>query len=494
MTMERADVVIVGAGLLGCFAARALSAYDLRIIVLERKEDVCTGISKANTAIIYTGYDSKPGTLKAELCTRANAGFDGLCAELDVRFHRCGSLLVSFGPRAEAVLQKKYEQGIRNGVPGLRLLSREEVLQREPHLSQKVTHGLYAPGTGSVNPWELCIAAFENARANGAEFQFSQKVSHIARHENGFLLETERDSFYARAVVNCAGLFSDAVRELAEKPLVRVISSQADYLVLDDRLDGFLHHVIFHEPEDGGKGLTLVPTVDGNILVGPSELPGGGKDSCATTKEGLEFLKALCSRVVPELPMDQVIRNFGARRPNLFFVRRDSSGNYVPEDTPIHSFTMLEENGLFSMIGIKTPGLTCAWELGRYTAQKITAFLGKGHKNPSFSPLRHGIIQVRRQPLAQRAKLVRREPEYGEIVCRCKEVSKGEILDSIRRGATTVDGVKRRTGAGMGRCQGGGCTQAIAELLAQELRIPPECVTKDGVGSNLLGGGKYGNL
>jgi len=492
--MERADVVIVGTGLLGCFTPRALSAYDLRIIDLEREEDVCTGISKANTAIIYTGYDTKPDTLKTELCPRANAGFDRLCTELDVRFHRCGSLLVCFGPRAEAVLQKKYEQGIRNGVPGLCLLSREEVLQREPHLSQKVTHGLYAPGTGSVNPWELCIAAFENARANGAEFRFSQQVLHIARRENGFLLGTERESYCAGAVVNCAGLFSDAVRELVEKPLVRVIPSQADYLVLDDGLDGFLYHVIFHEPEDGSKGLTLVPTVDGNILVGPSELLGGGKDSCATTKEGLEFIKTLCSRVAPELPMDQVICNFGARRPNLLFVRRDSSGNYVPEDTSIHSFTLLEENGLFSMIGIKTPGLTCAWELGRYTAQKIVAFLGKDCKNPTISPMRRGIVQVRTQPWAQRVELVRREPEYGEIVCWCKEVTKGEILEAIRRGATTVDGVKYRTGAGMGRCQGGGCTQAIMELLAEELRIPPKFVTKDGVGSSLLGGGEYGNL
>lgn len=494
MTMERADVVIVGAGLLGCFAARALSAYNLRILVLEQREDVCTGISKANTAIIYTGYDTRPGTLKTSMCTRANIGFDRLCEELDVRFRRCGSLLVSFGPRAEAVIQQKYEQGLRSGVPGLRLLDREEVLRREPHLSPEVTRGLYAPGTGTVNPWELCIAAFENARANGAEFRFSQKVVHIVRQETGFLLETERERYRVGAVLNCAGLFSDTVRELVEKPLVRVIPSRADYLVLDDKLDGWIHHVIFHEPEDGGKGLTLVPTVDGNVLVGPSELTGGGKNSYATTKEGLEFLKALCGRVMPDLPMEQVIRSFGARRPNPFFVREDASGNYVPEDTGIHSFTILEENGLLSMIGIKTPGLTCAWELGLYAAQKITAFLHRDAKNPLYSPVRRGIVPVRTLPWTQRAELVRRQPEYGEIVCRCREVTKGEILDAIRRGATTVDGVKRRTGAGMGRCQGGYCTQTIVELLARELQIPPEAVTKDGTGSGLLGGENDGNL
>lgn len=492
--MERADVVIVGAGLLGCFAARALSAYDLRIMVLEQREDVCTGVSRANTAIVYTGYDTKPGTLKTSMCTRANAGFDQLCQELDVRFHRCGSVLVSFGPRAEAVLRQKYEQGLRNGVPGLCLLDREAVLRREPHLSPEVTRGLYAPGTGTVNPWELCIAAFENARANGAEFRFSQKVVRIVRQDTGFLLETERGSYFAGAVLNCGGLSADAVRELTEPPLVRVIPNQADYLVLDDKLDGFLHHVIFHEPEEPGKGLTLVPTVDGNILAGPSELPGGNRNSRATTKEGLEFLKALCARVVPDLPMDQVIRSFGARRPNPFFVRENSSGSYIPEDTGIRSFTILEEDGLLSMIGIKTPGLTCAWELGLYAAQKITAFLHREIKNPLYSPIRRGIMPVRTLPLEQRAELIRREPAYGEIVCRCKEVTKGEILDAIRRGAATVDGVKYRTGAGMGRCQGGYCAQTILELLAWELQLPPEAVTKDGTGSNLLGGEKDGDL
>lgn len=492
--MERADVVIVGAGLLGCFAARALSAYDLRTIVLEQREDVCTGISKANTAIVYTGYDTKPGTLKTALCTRANAGFDRLCRELDVRFRRCGSLLVAFGPRAETVLREKYRQGSRNGVPGLRLLDREEVLRREPHLSPKVTAGLYAPGTGTVNPWELCIAAFENARANGAEFRFSEKVARIARQQTGFLVETERKCYFAGAVLNCAGLFSDAVRELVEKPLVRVVPTGGDYLVLDDKVEGFLHHVIFHEPEEKGKGLTLVPTVDGNVLVGPSEEAGSDKNSRATTKAGLEFLEGLCRRVVPELPMDQVIRSFGAVRPTPFFVRMGPAGDYVPENTEIHSFTILEEDGLFSMIGIKTPGLTCAWELGRYAARKITSFLGKGRENPDFSPLRRGIVPVRTMPLAQRAALVRQRPEYGQIVCRCREITQGEILDAIRRGATTVDGVKRRTGTGMGRCQGGYCTQTILELLAQELRILPEAVTKDGAGSNLLGGGSHGNL
>ncbi|MGE4277071.1 MAG: NAD(P)/FAD-dependent oxidoreductase [Lawsonibacter sp.] len=492
--MERADVVIVGAGLLGCFAARALSAYDLRVIVLEQREDVCTGISRANTAIIYTGYDTKPGTLKTQLCTRASAGFEQLCRDLDVRFRRCGSLMVSFGPRAETVLEEKYRQGIRNGVPGLRLLDREEVLRQEPNLSPNVTRGLYAAGTGTVNPWELCIAAFENARANGVEFRFTQKVLRMVRQQSGFLLETGRERYFAGAVLNCAGLFADEIRELVETPLVRVIPNQAVYLVLDDKLDGFLHHVIFHEPEEKGKGLTLIPTVDGNLLIGPSEQPGGYKSSSATTKEGLEFLKALCTRVVPELPLDQVIRSFGTRRPNPFFVRMDSSGSCILEHTAISSFTILEENGLFSMMGIKTPGLTCAWELGRFVTQKITAYLHKNVRNPLYSPVRRSIVPVRTLPQAERARLVRCRPEYGEIVCRCRQVTKGEILDAIQRGATTVDGVKRRTGACMGRCQGGYCTQTILELLAQELQIAPEAVTKDGVGSNLLDGGNDGNL
>ena len=484
--MKYADIAVIGAGLLGCFAARALCTWDVHPLVLEQREDVCTGISKANTGIVYTGCDTKPGTLKTRLCVRANQTFDTLCRELDVPFSRCGSLMIAFGPRAERVLESKYALGLANGVPGIEMLERRQVLQREPNLASSVTKGLFVPGTGTVDPWELGIAAYENAQANGARFHFNEKLIHLSRTGHGFLLETDRQQYVCRSVINCAGLQADTVREMLQIPCVRIIPSAGDYLILDTCAGDHFQHIIFHEPEIKGKGLTLVPTVDGNLLVGPTERDTEGMDH-ATSGEGLELLHTLCAQVAPNLPIDQVIRNFGALRPNPYQVHQEQ-GAWVPEATSISNFTVLEEDGLFSLIGIKTPGLTCAAELGRYVAEKAAAYLGCDRPNPAFDPLRRGIRAVRKLDERERAELVRSDPAYGQIVCRCREISKGEVLEAIRRGASTVDGVKRRVGAGMGRCQGGYCMQTILETLAEERGLSPASITKDGGGTRVLYG------
>ena len=465
--MEYTDVAVIGGGLLGCFTARALAAYELHVTVLEEREDVCTGISRSNTGIIYTGCDTKPGTLKTRLCVQANRDFGRLCRELDVPFSRCGSLMVCFGPRAEAVLERKLAQGRTNGVPGLELLGPEAVYGLEPNLAPGVRLGLYAPGTGTVNPWELGIAAFENARDNGADFRFSEKVLRIERTGGGYRLETGRHSYEARAVVNCAGLQADAVRELVKVPNLRIFPTAGDYLVLDSTVSGFLRHIIFHEPEDRSKGLTLVPTVDGNLLIGPTERSRDSAPDWAVSREGLETLYRLCAQVVPALPMEEVIRSFAALRPNPYAVR-EREGVWAPEDRSISGLTILEEDGLISLLGIKTPGLTCAGALGEYAAACAARFLGGPGRNPRFDPRRRGIRRVRELGDGERDALIREDPDYGEIVCRCRDVTKGEILEAIRRGASTVDGVKRRTGAGMGCCQGSRCGQAVLELINGE--------------------------
>ena len=484
--MKRTDILIVGAGVLGCFAARALAQYALAVTVIEAREDVCTGVTRANTGVVYAGYDTKPGTLKSELTVRASLAAERLCRELDVPMVRRGSLMVACGPRAEEVLQKKFADGLQNGVPGLRLLSGGEVRELEPNLTDKVTAGLYAPLTGTADPWALCIAAYENARANGADFRFHEAVTAIARTGAGFVIETEKQTYRARAVLNCAGLSADRVRELCETPLVRIFPSAADYLVLDTTADGFVRHVIFHEPERKGKGLTLVPTVDGNLLVGPTERDASGAPG-ATAEQGLAELRALCGEVVPGLELGQTIRNFGALRPNPYYVRKEA-GQWVREARSIGNFTVLEENGLFSLIGIKTPGLTCAWELGKYAAEKLTAYLGDAVENPDFDPCRRDIPRPREMDTDARGAFLKEHPAYGRILCRCKGVSEGEILEAIRRGAVTVDGVKRRTGAGMGRCQGGFCQQKILELLARETGRAPETVAVAAPGSEPLRG------
>jgi glycerol-3-phosphate dehydrogenase len=480
--MEHTDVAVIGAGVLGCFAARALTALDVSVAVFEAREDVCTGISKANTGIVYTGCDTAPGTLKTALCVRANRDFDRLCAELDVRFSRCGSLMAAFGPRAEAALRRKYEQGQANGVPGLRMLSADETLDMEPLLSPRVTASLYAPGTGTVDPWELGIAAFENARANGAAFHFNEEVLRMERTAQGYRLETPAGQYAARAVVNCAGLNAAAVREYTKIPAVRIFPTAGDYLVLDDTVAGLVRHVIFHELEEKGKGLTLSPTVDGNLLIGPTERVRDSAPDWATAREGLDALRALCGEIVPDLPLDQVIRSFAALRPNPFHVHA-SDGVWVPERRSISSFTVLNEDGLISLLGIKTPGLTCAAALGEHAAAQAAEYLGNPGRNPHFDPMRRGIRRVRALVEAERAALIAQNPDYGEIVCHCRDVTKGEVLEAVRRGAVTLDGVKRRTGAGMGRCQGARCLLPVLEALAKETGRRSEDVRKDGPGS-----------
>ena len=483
--MKTADVIIIGAGLLGCFAARALSAWNLDITVLEQREDVCTGISRANTGVIYTGYDTKPGTLKTTLCVRANAGFEKLCNDLSVPFHRCGSIMVSTSSRADMVLRKKYEQGCENKVPGLQLLDRNAVLEREPELSENVHGGLYAPGTGTVHPWALCIAAYENARQNGVEFCFNKKVLHMERTRGGFWLETPTERYWARAVLNCAGLSAGKIRELTETPEVRLIPTAGDYLVLDDTAGQFLKHVVFYEPEEKGKGVTFVPTVDGNVLIGATERPWNGVVDYATDRTGLLTLHELTRQLFPHMPLDQVIRSFGTLRPNPYYVH-SSGAQYVPEEKSISSFITLEENGLFSLIGIKTPGLTCAAELGDLMAKKITAYLHCDEMNPVYSPHREKPPAVRDMPVEVWQARVREDPAYGQVICYCKQVTKGEILEAIRRGAVTLDGVKKRTGAGMGRCQSGRCMQTVLELLAEAKEVPADKIMKDGKYSRVL--------
>ena len=485
--MERTDVLIIGAGLLGCFAARALSQYDLRVTVLEAREDVSTGVSRANTGILYAGYDTKPGTLKSALTVKASIAAAELCRELEVPMRPCGSLMIACGPRAEGVLRKKLADGIENGVPGLAMLTGSELRALEPNLTPAVTAGLYAPLAAAVDPWALCIAAFENARSNGADFRFREPVEAIARTEDGFLVETPQQSYRAKTVLNCAGLSADRVRELCEKtPLVRIFPSAADYLVLDTGAGDFVKHIIFHEPERKGKGLTLVPTADGNLLVGPTErdvtdAPG------AVTAEGLAALRELCGEVVPGLDLSRTIRSFSALRPNPYYVR-EANGQWLPEERSIGNFTVLEEAGLFSLIGIKTPGLTCACELGKYAAEKLISYLGGAAKKSDFDPHRSAIPRPTGMDAETRGAFLRENPAYGRILCRCRSVSEGEALEAIRRGAVTLDGVKRRTGAGMGRCQGGFCQKKLLTLLSRETGLPPERIALDAPGSEPLFG------
>jgi len=517
------DVIVIGGGLLGCFAARNLMRYDLKVALLEKREDLCTGISKANTAIVYSGCDTKPGSLKTNLCVRASQSFSELCEQLGVRYLQCGSLMISFGERGNSVLSRKLEQGTKNGVRGMKILTRKEVLELEPNISPKVSAGLFIPETGTVMPWELCLAAAESAVRNGAEIFLSTEVTGIKRMESKdlekrsddgslnidseFMVYTADSVFSAKAIINCAGMSADSILELAYNPVVRIVPTAGDYFILDTKAKGHIKHVIFHEPEEKGKGLTLVPTVDGNILVGPterkidlkrseksvspcrescevnSEDKKWGNEGFETAEDGLVLLRELVSEVIPTLPMDQVISSFGAMRPNPYMQKQDENGTWVADDKSVGDFCIVEsEDGSFiSLVGIKTPGLTCSNELGMYIAEKTAAQLG-ATPNVNFDPIRLPPIRTDELSLQEKRALVGERPEYGHVVCRCRGIAEGEVVSAIRRspGAVTLDGIKRRTGTDSGRCQGGYCAPRIIEILARELGISVEEVTKRG--------------
>ena len=432
------DVAIIGGGILGCFAARNLMRWNVSAVLIEAEDDVCKGTTRANSAIVYTGYDNKPGSLKAALTVQSNRDFAKLCEELDVPFSRCGSLLVAFDSEAETVLQKKYHNGIRNGVTGLKLLSGAEVLEMEPMLSANVKAGLYAPDTGTVNPWQLGIAACENAMANGCDVWCNETVSNIVRSENGYWITTSNKKVHAKAIINCAGLSADQVQNLLYPAEVSLDFDGADYLVMDKAMEK-PQHIIFHETAEG-KGITAVPCTEGNLLL--ESTARALTVPFASTLEGIQSLKDTVKAVLPQVDTTKVIRSFGAVRPNL----RGRNGENISDfyiGNPAPDF--------YSLIGVKTPGLTCADALGRSVAEKVAVYL-HASENTAFSPVRKGIAKT-----------------DGQIICQCEQITKGEILEAIKRGATTADSIKRRVGTGMGRCQGSRCTYAIERLLEEEI-------------------------
>lgn len=465
------DILIIGAGLLGCAAARALMRYDLKVTVLEKAPDVCTGISKGNSGIIYAGYDDEPGSLKAQMVVRANRRLPALCSELDVHYKVTGSIMAGYGPRSEKVIRRKYEQGLANGVPGLELLSGSEVLEREPLLAPGVKIGLYAPGTATLDPWELCIALYENARSNGAAFHMNSEVVSMKRITGGFEVSTPGRSYTARAVINCAGLAADAVRDMTEQPRIRIVPNASDYFVLGIPEGSGPSAVIFHEPEYRGKGLTLIPTVNGEVLAGSTQRSEPELDGRPTSADGLGRIMDLCREVVPDMPISPVIHSFAAFRPNPFDI--------YDEERRLKDFMILEEDGLFSLMGIKTPGLTCCVELGEYITEHAVSFLGGAAMNPDYDPVRRGIRRFADIPQDELREAVSREPELGRIICTCRKVSEYEIREAVRRGASTLDGVKRRTGVLMGKCQGSKCLSDVLEIMAEELDTEPDEIVRD---------------
>lgn len=475
------DAVIIGAGITGCAVARFLSAYRGSFCVMERSEDVCTGTSKANSAIIHAGFDAAHGSLMAKYNILGNRMYPALAEELDFAYKNNGSLVLALGEEDIPKLEALKENGEKNGVEGLEIVGRERLKELEPSVGHVPVAALYAPSAGIICPFGATIAFAENAYENGVEFRFDTEVKGLtpAEDENGqpcWVVQTAHGAVRTRAVINAAGLYSDIMHNMVSENKIHIIPRRGDYLLLDRRTGGYVRHTVFQVPGRYGKGVLVSPTVHGNTIVGPTAEDIDDKEGVDTTSEGFDDLMAKAGLAFDDLPLRDVITSFAGLRAHE--TRHDFILGEVP-DAP----------GFFDCAGIESPGLTAAPAIGREIAAEVAARLNLP-ENPDFNGRRKGFTDPKKMSMSELSELIREKPEYGRIVCRCEQISEGEILDAIRRplGAKSLDGVKRRVRAGMGRCQSGFCSPRIMDLLAREWDMDVADVTKSGGHSQVIVG------
>lgn len=468
------DVIIIGAGVSGSACARELSRYQAEICVLEKEEDVCCGTSKANSGIVHAGYDAEEGSLKARLNVRGNELMEELSRELDFPFERNGSLVLCFEEARLSDLQRLYEKGLANHVKGLRLFDREEALEMEPNLSPEICGALYAPGAGIVCPFGLNIALAENAAANGVEFRFDTEVKDITKDGGEWELRTDKGVFRSRCVINAAGVYADRFHNMVSSHPIHITARKGEYCLLDKNAGKHVSKTVFTLPGKYGKGVLVAPTVHGNLLLGPTAADIDDREGNNTTAEGLREVLEKAGKSVRELPFRQIITSFAGLR-----AHEDGDDFVIGEPR--------DAEGFIDCAGIESPGLTSAPAIGELVAELVRKKYDL-QKKKEFISTRKGILDPETLSREERAELIRKAPAYGNIVCRCEKITEGEILDAVRRplGARSLDGIKRRTRAGMGRCQSGFCSPRVMEILASELDIPMEEITKAGGNSPIV--------
>jgi glycerol-3-phosphate dehydrogenase len=498
------DVCIIGAGIIGCFLAHDLSMRDIRILLLDKEADVANGSTMANSAIIHAGNDPKDGTRKAVMNVRGNLMYEDICRELGVAFTRSSAIVAATSPEEELTLIERYERALSRGIPA-ELLTREEALRREPNLSDYVTRAMELPSTGIICPWEVTIALAEEAVLNGVDLRLEETVIRIDKSAAGpgtnaagpdkhaadpgapdqsdnqtfFTVFTKDHSYEARYVINCAGVFADKIYAMvSEKNPVpfAITPRRGEYFVVDKLRQPIVHRVIYPVPSKIGKGILATPTIDGNLLIGPNALDIEDCDGINTTYEGLAFVREKISKTVKNIPMNKVIRQFAGLR------AKGNNGDFLIEEAD-------DVRHFINIACIDSPGLTSAPAISEYVIEQISEKDMPMTRKSSYQR-RRPTVSLRLMSAKDRAELAARDPAFGNIVCRCEQISEGEILDVIHRpvGARTVKGVKKRARPGMGRCQGGFCEPRVVEILARELGISKTDVRYDSKDSVLLPG------
>ncbi len=467
------DVLIIGAGVVGSSVARSLSKYNLKCAVLDKSDDICEGTSKANSGIVHAGFDAVPGTKKALFNVKGSKMMKALSKELDFPYKRNGSMVLCFEEENLPKLQELKERGVANGVEGITILSREEALKKEPALSEDVCGALFAPTGGIVCPFGLTIAMAENAAVNGVEFKLNEEVKDIEKTDDGFLVKTAFSVYETTVIVNAAGVYADKIHNILCDDKLKITATKGEYCLYDKKVGGTVSSTIFQLPGANGKGVLVTPTVHGNLLLGPTALATEDKEETCTTAEGLSTLQEVAGKSIKNVPYKSVITSFAGLR------AKEAGGDFIIGESSVKDF--------YDAAGIESPGLSAAPAIGEYLASLIAEKLSLTEKK-AFISTRKGIPNMATATMEERKQLVAENPLYGNVICRCELVTEGEIVDAINRplGARSLDGIKRRTRAGMGRCQAGFCSPKTVEILARELGVDMSEITKHGSGSEFL--------
>ena len=462
------DALVIGGGVVGSSIARYLSLYNMNVALLEKNSDLCTGTSKANSGIAHAGYDPVPESMKAKMNLRGNELLRELAPELDIDLKNNMAMVISF--EGDENIKMLYERGVKNGVKGMKILSHDEVLALEPNINNNVSSALLLTTSCIVCPFSLTYAMAENAKANGVEIFTCQEVVDIKKCDNVFTVKTKNDEFKAYSVINAAGVYADKINDMVAPHTFEIKVKSGEYVLLDRTEEGLVKSTIFQLPSKEGKGVLVTPTCHDNILIGPDSVLRDDREDSATYSDRLEFVMESAKKSVSSINYRSIITSFAGLRAST------DSGDFILNE-PIPGF--------FNAAAIDSPGLTSAPAIGEYISQMVASYLKKDKKkNPILK--RKGIPKASLLNKEDRNALIKKDPRYGNIICRCEEISEGEIVEAIKRGATTLDGVKRRVRAGMGRCQGGFCSVKVMSIIARECGLKMEDVKKNEVGSEVI--------
>ncbi|MCR4723588.1 MAG: NAD(P)/FAD-dependent oxidoreductase [Eubacteriales bacterium] len=468
------DVIIIGCGIIGAAAAYELSKYDISVALLEKENDIAQGATKANSAIVHAGYDPEEGTLMAKYNIKGASMMKGICEAFDVPYKQCGAFVLAFDDNDMQEVEKLYKRGKNNGVPGLRITGHDETLALEPHLSNNIIGALYAPSSGIVDPWDLCIAYAQTAVRNGVDLKLSNTVVDIVKMDDRFIVRTDKGEYETRYVVNAAGTHADRINDMVCEHRFTIVPTKGEYYVIDKKDSDLINATIFQCPSAKGKGVLVSRTVHGNLIVGPDADPQEDPDDTSVKQSALDYIMEASLRSVPTINFRSVIRSYAGVRAN------SDVGEFVIGEAP-------ETPGFINLAAIKSPGLTSAPAIG-LDAVDILKDAGLNMKKKNEYVETRKMIRFDELSAEEKNALIADDPHFGKIICRCEHVTEGEILAAIHDviPALTIDAIKKRCRSGMGRCQGGFCGPRIAEIIARETGMPMTDILQGPVGSEIL--------